>query len=228
MFWAAGADEVDHHVKFFNWKRELGGLLESDRVKVADIRNAEAGDPSPKDPSVRLEASRGIEVGHIFKLGTKYSDAMDFRILDENQELQSVIMGCYGIGVSRTMAACVEMSHDEGGIIWPAAIAPYHVHLVAMEVEPGGEVMAATLETAERLAAAGLDVLVDDRDERAGPKFKDADLIGLPVRITVGKRALEQGGVELKARTDSGKGEVVPSEALVERVVALLEASPGS
>ena len=228
MFWAAGADEVDHHVKFFNWKRELGDLLESDRVMVADIRNAEAGDPSPTDPSATLEASRGIEVGHIFKLGTKYSDAMDFRILDENQKLQSVIMGCYGIGVSRTMAACVEMSHDEGGIIWPAAIAPYHVHLVAMEVDPGGEVMAATLETAERLAAAGLDVLVDDRDERAGPKFKDADLIGLPVRITVGKRALEQGGVELKARTDSGKGEVVPSEALVERVVALLEASPGS
>jgi prolyl-tRNA synthetase len=223
MFWAAGADEADHHVKFFNWRRELGDALDdASRVRVADIRNAEAGDPSPKDPSVALEASRGIEVGHIFKLGTKYSDAMDFRILDEKQELQSVIMGCYGIGVSRTMAACVEMSHDEGGIVWPAAIAPYHVHLVVMDVEPGGEAMVAADEAAEALAAAGYDVLIDDRDERPGPKFKDADLIGIPVRVTVGKKALEQGGVELKARTDAGKGEIVPAGEIVERVGALL------
>jgi len=223
MFWAAGADEVDHHVKFFNWRRELGDALDdASRVRVADIRNAEAGDPSPRDPSARLEASRGIEVGHIFKLGTKYSDAMEFRILDEKQELQSVIMGCYGIGVSRTMAACVEMSHDEGGIVWPAAIAPYHVHLVVMDVEAGGEAMAAAEDAAEALAAAGFDVLIDDRDERPGPKFKDADLIGIPVRVTVGKKALEQGGVELKARTDAGKGEIAPGGEIVERVAAML------
>jgi len=223
MFWAAGADEADHHVKFFNWQRELGDLLKDEsRVKVADIRNAMAGDPSPKDPSVALEESRGIEVGHIFKLGTKYSDAMDFRVLDENQERRSVIMGCYGIGVSRTMAACVEMSHDDGGIVWPAAIAPYHVHLVVMDVEAGGRPMTAALETADALAATGLDVLIDDRDERPGPKFKDADLIGIPVRVTVGERALDAGGVELKARTDGSKGEVVPAAELVERVMGML------
>ncbi len=223
MFWAAGADEADHHVKFFNWRRELGDVLDDDsRVKVTDIRNAQAGDPSPKAEGVALEESRGIEVGHIFKLGTKYSDAMGFEILDAEQQLQSVIMGCYGIGVSRTMAACVEMSHDEGGIVWPWAIAPYHVHLVAMDVDAESDVMKAALETAETLAEAGLDVLIDDRDERPGPKFKDADLIGCPVRVTVGAKALEQGGVEVKARTDSGKGEIVPSAELIERVRALL------
>jgi len=222
MFWAAGADEADHHVKFFNWERELGDTLRSDRVIVADIRNAEAGDPSPKAEGAVLEASRGIEVGHIFKLGTKYSDAMGFEILDENQTLQSVIMGCYGIGVSRTMAACVEMSHDDGGIVWPAAIAPYHVHLVAMDVDPESDVMKKAVETAGTLSAAGFDVLLDDRDERPGPKFKDADLIGCPVRVTVGAKALEQGGVEVKARTDSGKGEVVAFAEVTGRIRELL------
>lgn len=218
MFWAAGADEVDHHVKFFNWRRELGAVLDDPkRVVVADIRNAAAGDPSPRAAGAVLEASRGIEVGHIFKLGTKYSDAMGFEILDEKQRLQSVIMGCYGIGVSRTMASCVEMSHDEGGIVWPAAIAPYHVHLVVMDTEATGAVMKAAFDAAALLAAAGFDVLVDDRDERPGPKFKDADLIGCPVRVTAGQRALEQGGVELKARRDPGKGEVVAMADLVTR-----------
>jgi len=223
MFWAAGADEADHHVKFFNWQRELGDTLDdANRVIVADIRNAAAGDPSPKAEGARLEESRGIEVGHIFQLGTKYSDAMDFKILDAEQQLQSVIMGCYGIGVSRTMAACVEMSHDDGGIVWPAAIAPYHVHLVAMDVDPESPVMKAALETAEALSAAGFDVLIDDRDERPGPKFKDADLIGCPVRVTVGAKAIEQGGVEVKARTDSGKGEIVAFDEVTGRVGRLL------
>ena len=131
-------------------------------------------------------------------------------------------MGCYGIGVSRTMAACVEMSHDDGGILWPAAIAPYHVHLVVMDAEEGGRAMTAAREAADALAAAGLDVLIDDRDERPGPKFKDADLIGIPVRATVGERALDAGGVELKARTDGGKGEIVPAAELVERALGML------
>jgi prolyl-tRNA synthetase len=216
-FWVAGANQVDQHVKHFNWQRELGDFLsDSSRVKVADIRNARAGDPSPKAAGVALTEQRGIEVGHIFKLGTKYSDAMGFQVLDETQQRQTVIMGCYGIGVSRTMAACVEMSHDEHGIVWPAPIAPYHIHIVPMGVEPGGDLMTTALRVAADLAEAGLDVLIDDRDERPGVKFKDADLIGCPVRVTVGDKALAAGGVEFKRRSDAGKGEVVALDEIVQ------------
>lgn len=208
--WATGADEHDHHVRGFDWRREMGTILDDPRyVKVADIRNAMAGDPSPRAPDSRLVEQRGIEVGHIFKLGTKYSDAMGLGVLDEGQQRRSVIMGCYGIGVSRTMAACVEMSHDADGIVWPAAIAPYHVLLTVMK--PGEDTqMQTALRLATDLAAVGLDVLIDDRDERPGVKFKDGDLIGLPVRLTVGEKALAAGGVEFKRRSEAGRGEVVP------------------
>ncbi len=211
-FWATGADEADHHVKHFNWKRDLGlDFLNSPRVKVADIRNALPGDPSPRDPNAKLIAKKGIEVGHIFKLGTKYSEAMDFRILDADQQRRAVIMGCYGIGVSRTMAACVEMSSDDNGIVWPAAIAPYHVLIVPMKVDADSPHMRAALDLAQQLSNAGLDVLIDDRDERPGVKFKDADLIGLPVRLTLGDKALEASAVEFKRRNDTTtKGELVP------------------
>ncbi|MBL0922373.1 MAG: proline--tRNA ligase, partial [Phycisphaerales bacterium] len=217
-FWATGADEPDHHVKHFNWRREMGAALDdASRVKVADIRNAVAGDPSPRAPGATLEAKKGIEVGHIFKLGTKYSDAMDFRILDDKQERRSVIMGCYGIGVSRTMAACVEMSSDENGIVWPMAIAPYHVVVTPLKVEPGSPGMDAAESIARSLAAAGFDVLIDDRDERPGVKFKDADLIGAPIRITPGDKALAEGSVEFKLRSDPGKGELVKIADVVAR-----------
>jgi len=220
-FWATGADEADRHVKHFNWKRELGDLLDdASRVKVADIRNARAGDPSPKAEGVALTEQRGIEVGHIFKLGTKYSDAMGLQVLDEKQERRSVIMGCYGIGVSRTMAACVEMSHDEHGIVWPTPVAPYHIHLVPMGVEEGSDLLLTAQRVARDLAEAGLDCLIDDRDERPGVKFKDADLIGCPIRITVGDKALAAGGVEFKRRSESGKGDVVPLDEIVARCVA--------
>src|SRR5690606_38932920 len=120
--WATGADEPDHHVTGFNWRREMGAALDDAKlIQVTDVRNALAGDPSPRSAGAKLETGRGIEVGHIFKLGTKYSDAMGLAVLDERQQRRSVIMGCYGIGVSRTMQACVEMSHDENGIIWPMA-----------------------------------------------------------------------------------------------------------
>ncbi len=208
-FWASGSDKIDHHVKHFNWRREVGAILDDSRyVKLADIRNAAEGDPSPRAPGAKLVTGRGIEVGHIFKLGTKYSDAMGFSILDDKQQKASVIMGCYGIGVSRTMAASVEQNHDENGIIWPAAIAPYHVLITIMKPEDASHMSAADRLAAD-LAAAGLDVLIDDRDERAGVKFKDADLIGIPVRLTIGDKALAEGGVEFKARRDTGKGEVV-------------------
>lgn len=221
-FWATGADEADHHVKHFNWAREMGDVLkDGSRVKVADIRNAVAGDPSPKDPSAKLEARKGIEVGHIFKLGTKYSDAMGFQALDSDQQRTSVIMGCYGIGVSRTMAACVEMSNDENGIVWPISIAPYHVLITPMKAEADSDAMRAALELGAALSGAGLDVLIDDRDERPGVKFKDADLIGVPIRLTLGDKALAERSAEFKLRKDTqGKGELVPLTGVVERCLA--------
>jgi prolyl-tRNA synthetase len=209
MFWATGADEQDYHVKRFNWVRELGDALgDSSRVRVADVRNAEAGDPSPRDADAKLEARRGIEVGHIFKLGDKYSRAMDFSIMDEKQERRPVVMGCYGIGVSRTLAACVEMSHDENGIVWPMALAPYHVLITVMKADDSNA-MGVAEKLGGELGDAGFDVLIDDRDERAGVKFKDADLIGVPIRLTIGDKALAEDSVEFKLRTDSGKGELV-------------------
>ncbi|MCC5785874.1 MAG: proline--tRNA ligase [Phycisphaerales bacterium] len=220
--WATGADKPDFHVKNFNWRREMGALLEDQsRVRVADIRNAEAGDPSPKDPSAKLEEGRGIEVGHIFKLGDKYSKAMGFEVMGENQKRTPVIMGCYGIGVSRTLAASVEQNHDDNGIVWPAPIAPYHAHIVVMKPDDEAQAKAAH-DIAERLAGAGVDVFIDDRAERPGVKFKDADLIGLPIRLTVADKALAEGAVEFKRRTDEGKGELVPLDAVVERSVEAL------
>jgi prolyl-tRNA synthetase len=199
-FWASGADQKDHHVKHFNWKREVGARLhDKSYVKVCDVRNALAGDPSPRAPGAKLETGRGIEVGHIFKLGTKYSDAMGLAVLDQSQQKKSVIMGCYGIGVSRTMASSVEQNHDADGIIWPAHIAPYHVIITVLKPEASEQVECAR-RLAVELSAAGLDVLIDDREERAGVKFKDADLIGIPVRLTTGDKALAEGAVEFKAR----------------------------
>lgn len=223
-FWASGGDAPDHHVKHFNWKREVGAALEdSSRVKVGDLRNAQAGDPSPRSPGSTLVAARGIEVGHIFKLGTKYSDAMGFAVLDKAQQKRLVIMGCYGIGVSRTMAACVEMSHDADGIIWPAALAPYHVLITLMRPEDSRQRDAAQFLSTS-LSAAGVDVLIDDRDERPGVKFKDADLVGIPIRLTLGDKALDAGGIEFKARKGAAgsKGDVVPLAGVVERCLGLL------
>ncbi|MEO1009528.1 MAG: proline--tRNA ligase [Planctomycetota bacterium] len=223
--WATGADEMDHHVTGWHWARDLGVDLE--KAKVADIRDAEEGDPSPRAEGAKLTTQRGIEVGHIFKLGTKYSDAMGFTVLAEDQKPRAVTMGCYGIGVSRTMAACVEMSHDDGGIVWPAAVAPYHVQIILMKHDDENQNRIAG-ELAEQLSAAGADVLIDDRKERPGPKFKDADLVGIPVRITLGDKALEQGGVELKLRRDAGKGDIVPMDEAVQRALGALEAKEGS
>ena len=220
--WATGADEADHHVTGWHWARDLG--YETGKLKVADIRNAEEGDPSPRAEGTKLQTQRGIEVGHIFKLGTKYSDAMEFKVLAEDQKPRTVTMGCYGIGVSRTMAACVEMSHDEGGIIWPAAVAPYHVEIVLMKHDDERQ-RSLAMDLAGKLSEAGADVLIDDRNERPGPKFKDADLVGIPVRLTLGDKAMEAGGVEFKLRREAGKGEIVPVGEVVERCVRALESA---
>ncbi|QOJ01661.1 MAG: proline--tRNA ligase [Phycisphaeraceae bacterium] len=222
-FWASGADKADHHVKHFNWRREVGAALDDPaRVIVGDVRNAAAGDPSPRAEGSALATTRGIEVGHIFKLGTKYSDAMGLKVLDDQQKSASVIMGCYGIGVSRTLAAAVEQNHDANGILFPAAIAPYHAVITVMKPDDSRQADAAG-RLADALARAGVDVLIDDRDERPGVKFKDADLIGVPVRLTVGDKALDQDAVEFKLRKDTaGKGENVPMSGIVERCVGAL------
>ncbi|MEL6328940.1 MAG: proline--tRNA ligase [Planctomycetota bacterium] len=219
--WATGSDKPDHHDTGFNWARDLGvDPSAHDRVKIAGIRNAVSGDISPRDPNARLEAKRGIEVGHIFKLGTKYSKAFDFAVLDKDQKRRAVIMGCYGIGVSRTLASCVEMSHDDNGIVWPAPIAPYHV--VITLVKEDDQIAAHVKTISEDLAALGVDVLIDDRNERPGVKFKDADLIGIPVRVTIGPKTIEKGGAEVKARTEDGFGEVVGFDDLAGSVMRLL------
>jgi len=219
--WATGSDEKDHHITGFNWSRDMASLIADNKIKVADIRNAQAGDPSPRANGAILEERRGIEVGHIFKLGTKYSEAMGLSVLDKNQKKQDVIMGCYGIGVSRTLSACVEMSHDDNGIIWPAAIAPYHVQIIVIKPKAEG-VMEAAHELASELSAQGIDVLIDDRDDRPGSKFKDADLIGLPVRFIISPKTIEAGSVEFKARSDEGKAQLIARDQAISSALASL------
>ncbi len=224
--WATGSDKPDHHDTNFSWTRDSGLALPAadapaGRVRVADIRNALPGDPSPRDPSARLEARRGIEVGHIFQLGTKYSEAMGLHIMDAQQQRNPAIMGCYGIGVSRTMQACVEMSFDDDGIVWPAPVAPFHALIVMLDPDVDEHKRIAA-DLADQLSAAGADVLIDDRPERPGVKFKDADLIGIPVRITIGAKALANGNVELKHRRDKSKGEQVSLADAAPRALDLL------
>ncbi len=223
--WVTGADRVDHHVRNFDWRRDAGAIVDGGALVVADIRNAVDGDPSPRDDGGVLRAVKGIEVGHVFKLGTKYSDAMKFTVLDEHQKRRPVIMGCYGIGAGRILASAIEISHDEDGIIWPSPIAPFLVHLVPLRYE--GEMRRACDELAARLDDAGLDVLIDDRNERPGVKFKDADLIGCPVRLTLSDKTLAEGAAEFKLRAAGRAGaELVGLDDVVARSCDAVRASP--
>ena len=187
-----GANEADAHLVNVNMERDF------EVNNFADIRGVIAGDLCPRC-SGTLGIFRGIEVGHIFKLGTKYSEAMGATFLNEKGQGRPVIMGCYGIGIGRTAAASIEQNHDKNGIIWPVPLAPFHVHIVPVNVNDK-----ATMDAAERvykdLIDAGLEALMDDRDERAGIKFNDADLIGIPVRVTIGNKTLKENSVELKLR----------------------------
>ena len=189
----SGANEVDFHYKNVNPQRDFKEVI------VADIRLVAEGDACPTCTQGHLHISRGIEAGQIFALGTKYSEAMGAYFLDENGKSQPLQMGCYGIGVGRTMAAAIEQNNDEQGIIWPRAIAPFEVVVVAVNAKID-EQLAYAEEIYEELRAAGVDALLDDRRERAGVKFNDCDLIGYPVRIAIGPKTIESGSIEVKVR----------------------------
>jgi len=209
-----GANEEDYHFTGVNWGRDLP------EPEVYDLRNVVAGDASP-DGKGTLAICRGIEVGHVFMLGTRYSEAMNATFLDENGKTQPMVMGCYGIGITRTAAAAVEQYHDEDGIIWPLPLAPAHVHIVP--ISWSDERLRSTAEDLyAKLQATGVEVLLDDRDERPGIKFKDADLLGVPLRLTIGAKALARNCVEFKRRgektaTDLPLGDAVNRIAEVVR-----------
>ncbi len=191
-----GANVDGKHLTGVNWGRDLP------EPEIADIRNVVAGDPSP-DGKGTLAIARGIEVGHIFQLGDKYSRAMNATVLDESGQAVIMSMGCYGIGVSRVVAAAIEQNNDEKGIIWPQAIAPYQVALLPMNMHKSQRLREAAEALYEELTAAGIEVLFDDRKERPGVMFADMELIGIPYRLVLGERGLDNGEVEYKGRRDS-------------------------
>lgn len=202
-----GANVNGQHLTGVNWDRDVK------LNDIADIRNAIDGDPSP-DGKGSLSIKRGIEVGHIFQLGTKYSEAMNANVLADNGKAETMTMGCYGIGVSRVVASAIEQNHDDNGIIWPAAIAPFKVAIVPMNMHKSERVR----ETAEQLytdlTSAGIEVLFDDRKERPGVMFANMELIGIPYRIVIGERSLDKGVFEFKARTDSEAKEIAVDDII--------------
>lgn len=209
-----GANKTDYHLKHVQFGRDYVG-------EIASVRAMKDGDACPRCGQ-KVQVFRGIEAGHIFVLGTHYSSQMRAEYLDDKGEKKEIVMGCYGIGVSRLVATIVEQHHDEGGILWPMAVAPYPVHIV--QVGDSEAVRAASEQLERELTARGYEPLVDDRNERPGVKFKDADLIGIPLRITVGDRGLASGSVELKARKqpDPKQATLVPLDKATDTLVELI------
>ena len=202
-----GANEKDVHFAGVNWGRDLP------ESRAVDIRNVVAGDPSPTGKGT-LEIARGIEVGHIFQLGQLYSEAMQATVLDEQGKSISMFMGCYGIGVTRVVAAAIEQNHDANGIIWPEPLAPFNVIVVPINYQKSERVRRAADQLYGDLAEAGIDVLLDDRDARPGVKFADAELIGVPHRLVVGERALDAGKLEYRHRRDSESTEIPAADVV--------------
>ncbi|TLM99969.1 proline--tRNA ligase, partial [bacterium] len=211
----SGANKDDIHLVNVNPKRDFKPDL------VGDIRLVTAGEPCHRCGGSLSEA-RGIEVGQVFKLGTKYSKALNAKYLDENGKEQLMVMGCYGIGVSRTMAAAIEQNNDENGIIWPVPIAPFHVVIVPVNTKDEGQLKYGE-ELYQSLQNAGVEALLDDRNERPGVKFKDADLIGYPLRVTVGAKAVEEGTVELRFRKN-GEVQIINRDKAVDVIKKIIEA----
>ncbi|HEX2736992.1 MAG TPA: proline--tRNA ligase [Acidimicrobiia bacterium] len=207
--WVTGANETDYHVRHSVLGRDFNVDIWADLVTVVP------GDPCPSC-GAPLKIDRGIEVGHVFQLGTKYADALDARYTDEGGEQHPMLMGCYGLGLSRVVAAVVEEHHDDSGIAWPAALAPYDVHVVELpgKGDTTGEVTQAAARVVDELEAAGLSVLYDDRDARPGVKFADADLLGMPVQLTIGAKGLARNIVERKVRA-SGARDEIPLDGVV-------------
>jgi prolyl-tRNA synthetase len=193
-----GANEDGFHLRGLNWERDV--TVTSDRV--VDIRNVREGDPSP-DGKGHLQIKRGIEVGHIFQLGTTYTEKMNTRVLDPNGREVPLIMGCYGMGVTRLVGAVIEQCHDADGIVWPVAVAPFTVHVLGLNYSKSDAVRAAADRLYAACLEAGLEVLLDDRDERPGVKFADADLLGIPHRVVIGDRNLKSGVVEYRSRASA-------------------------
>lgn len=203
----AGANQPDQHVTGLNWERD------AQITQVADLRNVVDGDPSPDGKGV-INIKRGIEVGHIFQLGQKYSEALNCKVLGEDGKPFVVTMGCYGIGVTRVVAAAIEQNYDDKGIIWPQAIAPFEVAIVPMNQAKSPRAVEAAEQLYAELQAAGFDVLLDDRNERPGVKFSDLELIGVPHRIVVSERGLDAGTFEYKGRRDAESRELSKEDLL--------------
>lgn len=206
-----GANETGYHLKNVNYGRDFEGV-------VGDFRKIESGEKCPKCGS-EVTIARGTEVGHIFKLGTKYSAAMNATFIDENGKNVPFVMGCYGIGVTRTMASIIEQHHDENGIIWPLSVAPYHVSVIPVNIKDEAQ-MKISNKLYDELRKIGVDAILDDRNERPGVKFKDSELIGIPMRVTVGKK-ITDGEVEFKLR--DGEMEVIKIEDVLEKVKSQFE-----
>jgi prolyl-tRNA synthetase len=204
-----GANEKDMHMTGSNWERDVA------LPEIADLRNVVAGDPSPCGQGT-IDIKRGIEVGHIFQLGTKYSEALNAKVLDENGKDRVMTMGCYGIGVSRVVAAAIEQNNDDNGILWPDAIAPFHVGIVPMNMHKSEEVREVAEKLYADLTAAGIEVYMDDRDKKTSPgvKFADMELMGIPHRVVISDRGLKEGKVEYKARRAEDKEEIAAEDIL--------------
>jgi prolyl-tRNA synthetase len=210
-----GANQDGKHYQGVNWERDLPLP-----AQIEDLRTVVEGDASP-DGKGTITLARGIEVGHIFQLGTKYSAAMKADIINEAGKNQTMIMGCYGIGISRVVAAAIEQNHDDRGIIWPDSLAPFQVALCPMNMHKSERLKEASEKLYQDLQAAGIEVLFDDRKVRAGFMFSDMELIGIPHRIVVGDRGLDTGTVEYKARTEQDSQEI-PSTEIIDFLKARL------
>jgi prolyl-tRNA synthetase len=208
-----GANEDGFHIRNVNVERDLTG------VQWRDIRTVREGELSESGQPLRIQ--RAIEVGHVFKLGTKYTEAFEAKFLDEDGGQRALVMGCYGLGVSRTLQAIIEYNHDEKGIIWPASVAPWQVCITALDANPDGEIMKTATAIYKELTEGNIDVILDDRDLRPGFKFKDSELIGFPIRVGIGEKSLKNGNVELTIR-DGGHREDVPVGEAVSRIKAAL------